>query len=188
MASPIGVVQVSRAPQCHRTWTRIMKKTASPAARSNARTRSRAAIPVTAFISIASAGSASAGCVLAVLASAAACPPSPRPAAPRWAPSAATSSSAHLDRGRSAVARISQRVRRIRVSERFGGTRLRGRGVLHARIFAPRLARGTVRALPGPVGQVGVRVPNVEGNIWTIPARMRGMELRQGSSGAVQQS
>ena len=49
IAWPIGVGHVSGAPQCHRTWTRIMKKTASPAARSKARTRSRPAMPVTAF-------------------------------------------------------------------------------------------------------------------------------------------
>ena len=59
MASPIGVVHVAGSPQCHRTWTRIMKTTASPRARSKARTRWARASPVTAFGAI--AGDASIG-------------------------------------------------------------------------------------------------------------------------------
>src|SRR6185503_7468589 len=47
---PIGLVQVSGAPQCQSTWTPIMNTTARPRARSNARTRSRGARPVTASV------------------------------------------------------------------------------------------------------------------------------------------
>src|SRR3954468_10882566 len=46
MAVPAGVVHVSALPQCHRTWTPIMNRTARPLARSNPRTRSRLTRPV----------------------------------------------------------------------------------------------------------------------------------------------
>ena len=48
IACPTGLAQVAGWPQCHRTWTRIMSRTAKPRARSKARTRSRRARPVSA--------------------------------------------------------------------------------------------------------------------------------------------